>query len=187
MPKNVLRTRMLAARDRLGSDERLQAGSLILKALSALPEYKAAVTVALYAEFRGEVPTGQMIRQALASGKVVLLPAVVGNSLVFRCIEGEDDLAPGCFGIEEPKSSCRTIAPEAIDLFVIPGVAFDLKGNRVGYGKGYYDRSLHRFEAGGRLIGICYDFQLVDEIVGQPHDVIMDRVITERRVVPPCC
>ncbi len=187
MPKNALRTRMLATRDRLGSDERLQAGSLILKTLSLLPEYEAAATVALYAAFRGEVPTGEMIRQALAAGKEVLLPAVVGNGLVFRRIEGEGDLAPGRFGIEEPKACCSEVAPEVVDLFVIPGVAFDLKGNRVGYGKGYYDRSLHRFEASGGLIGICYDFQLVDEIVGQPHDVIMDRVITERRVVPPCC
>lgn len=176
---------MLASRQHLPEEEQLCAGSLIQEALVALPVYAAAATVALYANFRGEVPTSGLIRHGLAAGKVVLLPAVAERGLVFRQISGEADLLPGRFGIPEPVRSCKIFVPEAIDLFVIPGVAFDLQGYRVGYGRGYYDRALHRFESGGKLIGVCYDFQLVDEIVGEPHDVIMDWVITERRVVAP--
>ncbi len=178
---------MLATRKHLSREEQLRAGDIILTALTALPEYAAARSVALYAAFRGEVPTSELIRQALLAGKEVLLPAVIGHDLVFRRIVDETELVPGRFGIPEPNDSCPCRDLDSIDLFVVPGVAFDLNGYRVGYGRGYYDRTLHRYESGGRLIGVCYDFQLVEVIAGEPHDVIMDRVITERRVVPPYC
>jgi len=177
--------RMLAARDHLAEEERFRAAALIQASLTALPEYAAAGSLALYAAFRGEVPTAGMIREALSAGKKVLLPAVEKSGLVFRRIGCDADMVPGRFGIPEPGAGCRPAPVESIDLFVIPGVAFDLQGHRVGYGRGYYDRALHRFESGGKLVGICYDFQLVDEIAGEPHDVIMDRVITERRAVTP--
>lgn len=176
---------MLAARQHLPAEEQLRAGNIIQSALTALPEYAAARSVALYTAFRSEVPTTGLLRQALSVGKEVLLPAVVGHGLVFRRIRCETDLLPGRYGILEPDGSCPQQEPDSIDLFVIPGVAFDLSGHRVGYGRGYYDRALHRYESGGKLIGVCYDFQLVDVIAGEPHDVIMDRVITERRIVTP--
>lgn len=185
MPKSVLRTRMLATRKHLPTEEQLRAGHIIQSALVALPEYLAARSVALYAAFRGEVPTSGLIRQSLSAGKEVLLPAVIGHDLVFRVITDESELVPGRYGILEPNDNCPQQEPDSIDLFVIPGVAFDLNGHRVGYGRGYYDRTLHRYESGGKLIGVCYDFQLVEVIAGEPHDVIMDRVITERRVVTP--
>jgi len=176
---------MLATRHHLPAEEQLRAGDIIRSALTALPEYAAASSVALYAAFRNEVPTSGLIRQALSAGKEVLLPAVAGQGLVFRSIRCETDLVPGRYGILEPNDSCPQKEPDLVDLFVIPGVAFDLGGHRVGYGRGYYDRTLHRYESGGKLIGVCYDFQLVEAIAGEPHDVIMDMVITERRVVTP--
>lgn len=185
MPKNALRTRMLAERHHLSREKQLQAGSLIQASLTVLPEYSSAGTVALYADFRGEVPTSGLIRHALMAGKEVILPAVDKGGLVFRQLESEEDLVRGKYGIPEPDSGCPPRALEDIDLFVIPGVAFDLKGHRVGYGRGYYDKALHRFESRGKFIGVCYDFQLVELIAGEPHDVIMDKVITERRVVTP--
>jgi 5-formyltetrahydrofolate cyclo-ligase len=185
MPKSALRTRMLASRHHLLDREQVLAGDLIQGALTALPEYAAAGSVALYAAFRGEVPTAGLIRQALSAGKQVLLPAVEGDGLVFRRIDSDACLVRGKYGIPEPGASCQAVGLEAIELFVIPGVAFDLQGHRVGYGRGYYDRALHRFESKGKFIGVCYDFQLVEQIAGEPHDVIMDWVITERRVVTP--
>jgi len=175
----------LANRQLLPEDQQILAGGLIQSSLTALPEYASAGSVALYASFRSEVPTGGIIHHALSAGKEVLLPAVGRHGLVFRRISSETDLVQGSYGIREPGQSSPEVEPEAIDLFVIPGVAFDMHGHRVGYGKGYYDRTLHRFEYGGKLIGLCYDFQLVDVIAGEPHDVIMDRVITERRIVTP--
>lgn len=176
---------MLAKRHHLPEKEQLHAGDLIQASLTGLPEYAAAGSVALYAAFRGEVPTAGLIRQALAAGKKVLLPAVGASGLVFRQISSEACLVRGKYGIPEPGAMCRSVELETIDLFIIPGVAFDLQGHRVGYGKGYYDRALHRFESAGKFIGVCYDFQLVEQIAGEPHDVIMDWVITERRVVTP--
>lgn len=185
MPKKALRSSMLEARQRLSREEQDASAALMQVALTALPEYAAARSVALYASSHGEVPTGALISGAIASGKSVLLPAVTTQGLVFRRIATEADLVRGKYGISEPPPYCKAFEPAAIDLFVIPGVAFDLDGKRIGYGKGYYDKALHNLENSGKLIGFCYDFQLVDDIVGEPHDVIMDLVITERRVVAP--
>ena len=99
----------------------------------------------------------------------------------FRRVLGLGDLTPGRYGIPDP--SGVGWEPQLADLIVVPGVAFDLSGRRIGYGKGYYDRSLHRLEGSGRLVGFCYDFQLLQEIVGEPHDVTMDIIVTESRVV----
>jgi 5-formyltetrahydrofolate cyclo-ligase len=118
---------------------------------------------------------------ALASGKTLLYPAVVGEDLEFRRVCSLESLVPGKFGILEPQGD--PVDPAGADLIVVPGVAFDLCGRRIGYGKGYYDRSLHRLERSGRLAGFCYDFQLVQEIAGEPHDVTMDLIVTELRVV----
>jgi len=187
MPKSALRARMLEMRRHLPMEEQDRAARLIQVSLVSLPEYVAAASVAIYASIRCEVPTSGLIEHSLATGKAVLLPAVEAQGLVFRQIKNESELRRGALGILEPHPACPAQLPEAIDLFIIPGVAFDLAGNRVGYGKGYYDRVLHRLEAAGKFIGICYDFQLLDVIAGEPHDVIMDRVITERRVIPPYC
>ena len=99
----------------------------------------------------------------------------------FRRVSGLDELVPGRYGIPEPVGEVWD--PVRADVIVVPGVAFDLSGHRIGYGKGYYDKALHRLEGLGRLVGFCYDFQLVEEIVGEPHDVTMDFIVTELRVV----
>lgn len=185
MPKHTLRAQMIAMRHSLTAAEQLEAGMIIQKCICATPEYGAASSVALYAATHGEVPTKALINMALVTEKRVILPAVTGDELVFREICSESDFVTGLFGIPEPSSTCKRWQPADIDLFVIPGVAFDSDGRRLGYGKGYYDRALHLLEGSGRLIGICYDFQLVEKISHEPHDVIMDKVITERRSLPP--
>ena len=176
---------MLACRRGLAVAERRSASLRIQQTLLARPEFATARVVACYAAIHGEVETELIIRAALAAGKTVLLPAVAGEGLLFRRIADPAALRTGAFGIPEPAKHAAAIPAEEIDLFVIPGVAFDLEGRRIGYGKGYYDRTLHRLEGKGRMIGFCYDFQLVDEIAGEPHDVLIDLVITEKRVVSP--
>ncbi|HEY5975421.1 MAG TPA: 5-formyltetrahydrofolate cyclo-ligase, partial [Geobacteraceae bacterium] len=164
-----------------------RAASLVIQQqVMARPEFQAARTVALYVSIDGEVETAELVAAALAAGKTVVLPAVAGQSLVFRQVDATIGLVCGAFGICEPPTEAWIVPIANIDLFVIPGVGFDLAGRRLGYGKGYYDRALHAFEGAGRLMGICYDFQLVAEIVGEPHDVQMDLVVTEQRVVCPC-
>lgn len=85
----------------------------------------------------------------------------------------------------QPSAGCAATDPARISLIVVPGVGFDLSGQRIGYGKGYYDRVLHRLEGKGKLTALCYEFQLVDSLAGEQHDVNMDRIITERRIITP--
>jgi len=181
MPKRALRTETLARRREL-SAQQVSCQSLALQShFLALSEYQRAQVLALYAPIHHEVETSAVAEQALGAGKTLLYPAVQGSDMQFRCVRGLSELVPGRFGIPEPVG--ESWEPQLADLIVVPGVAFDRSGRRIGYGKGYYDKSLHRLEGSGRLVGFCYDFQLYDEIVGEPHDVMMDIIVTEIRVV----
>jgi len=181
MPKRALRTGTLARRREL-SPQQVSCQSLALQQrFLALPEFQRAKVLALYAPIHHEVETAAVAAYALATGKTLLYPAVEGSEMQFRRVRVLDELIPGRFGIPEPAGEAWE--PDAADLVVVPGVAFDLSGRRIGYGKGYYDKALHRLEGTGRLVGFCYDFQLFEEIVGEPHDVTMDIIVTELRVV----
>jgi len=185
MPKVLLRKTILARRLALSVSEQADAGTVIQDTFMALPEYLAAASVALYAPVNNEVPTEKVVRLALLAGKALYLPAVESGTMLFRRITSQNDLIIGRFGIMQPGPGCVAADPEAIEQIVVPGVGFDLFGQRIGYGKGFYDRALHRLEASGRLTAFCYEFQLVDSLAGEKHDVIMDRIITERRVITP--
>jgi 5-formyltetrahydrofolate cyclo-ligase len=154
--------------------------------LLRLPQFLDATSIALYAPIHGEVGTSLLHDQARMLGKAILYPAVTGHALVFRQVSALAMMAPGEYGILEPPSTAEAWAPANIDLIVVPGVAFDRRGYRIGYGKGYYDRTLHPLEGHGRLFGLCYEFQLLDEITVIPHDVRMDGIVTEHRVICPC-
>jgi 5-formyltetrahydrofolate cyclo-ligase len=139
--------------------------------------------IALYAPVDNEVLTSKVMVGALEAGKRIALPMVRGTSMQFREVCDPGCLRPGSFGILQPPESSPIVPLHEIDTVVVPGVAFDLEGRRIGYGKGYYDRIFHDWEGTGRLVGFCYDFQLVKEIVGEPHDVEMDVILTERRMI----
>lgn len=181
MPKRSLRAATLARRRELTRQQVASQSLALQQRFFELPEFQAAKVLALYAPIHHEVETDAVATAALASGKTLLYPAVVGDDLEFRRVCALDRLVPGRFGILEPQGD--PVDPAGADLIVVPGVAFDLCGRRIGYGKGYYDRSLHRLERSGRLAAFCYDFQLVEEIAGEPHDVTMDLIVTELRVV----
>ena len=185
MPKRKLRQMLLARRRELSTYAVLAASRLIQRAFLDSGAFAHAKVVALYSPIHNEVDTSEVLAEAQAIEKTVLFPAVAGQSLIFRRIGEFDQLREGTFGIAEPAESCQSYDPHTIDVIVIPGVAFDLHGKRVGYGKGFYDKTLHQLEGQGRLVGFCYDFQLVDNITNEPHDVKMDLLITEKRVVYP--
>jgi len=181
MPKRALRAATLARRREL-TPEQVSAHSLELqRRFLALPEYHRARVIALYSPIQHEAQTTLVAHEALSAGKSLLYPAVEGEDIQFRRVASLSELVPGRFGILEPTGEpCR---PCDADLIVVPGVAFDMFGRRIGYGKGYYDRSLHLLEGSGKLVAFCYDFQLSEAIVGEPHDVTMDLIVTELRVV----
>ncbi|BDV42356.1 5-formyltetrahydrofolate cyclo-ligase [Geotalea uraniireducens] len=185
MAKQLLRKTMLSRRKQHSAGELAEAGDRIQLTLIASPEFRAAQVVALYAPIHGEVATDKVMAAALAAGKTVLFPAVCDDSLRFVAVADHGQLQPGAYGIPEPCPTEGVVPVECADLVVVPGVAFDLGGRRVGYGKGYYDRAVHHLEGQGRLVAFCYDFQLVAEIAGEPHDVAVDRIITETRIIRP--
>jgi 5-formyltetrahydrofolate cyclo-ligase len=185
MPKHTLRREMLARRRAFAPADRDAASIIIQRTLVDSPAFEAARVVALYAPIHNEVATEEIFLAALSRGKEVLFPVVSGDHLLFRCAAGHGEICPGAFGIPEPMAACPLRDPAEADIIVVPAVAFDLAGQRLGYGKGYYDRTLHAMEGSGRLVGIIYDFQLVEAIAGEPHDVRVDVIITEKRVHSP--
>ncbi len=146
--------------------------TLCQKVLSTL-HWQQAETILLYHALPDEVDTSLLLEEALKTGKTVLLPVVNGENLDLRLYTGET--ATGSFAIEEPIGPLFT-AFEKIDLAIIPGMAFDGKGNRLGRGKGYYDRLLPSLSMAYKL-GICFPFQLVESIPAEVHDIKMDAVI----------
>jgi len=185
MPKQILRQMLLARRKSLSALEARTASIMIQQAFIATEEFGSAGRIGLYAPVHNEVETAEVFAEALATSRVAIYPAVRGESLEFRRVLSLSMLRKGAFGIPEPPEACEVFAPGTADLLVVPGIAFDMSGRRIGYGKGYYDRTLHSLEGTGKLVGFCYDFQLVETIAGEPHDVTMDLLITETRVVRP--
>lgn len=185
MPKQNLRHLMLAKRKALAGITGKLASRLVQQTFVATEEFAAASVIVLYAAVHNEVETADVLQAALATSKTVLFPAVSSEGLVFRRIENASALRKGAYGIMEPPAACIGYPPEVADLIVIPGIVFDLAGRRIGYGKGYYDRALHQLEGMGKLAAFCYDFQVMDEIMGEPHDVRMDMIVTETRVIRP--
>lgn len=185
MPKAMLRKSLLARRLALSALEKSAADTAIQDTFLAMPEYGAADSVALYFAANNEVSTEKIIDHAFLAGKELFLPAVEGGLMLFRRVASREDLVQGRFGIMQPSAGCAATDPAKISLIVVPGVGFDLSGQRIGYGKGYYDRALHRLEDKGKLTALCYEFQLVDSLAGEQHDVNMDRIITERRIITP--
>ena len=185
MPKRSLRQQMLARRRCLDATEYLAASLRAQRTFLATAEYGRAKALALYAPVHNEVDTSLVLSTSLDNGKRVFYPVVVGSSLEFRLVTSSGDLHAGAYGILEPAAGCPVMAVEEADVIVVPGVAYDLTGHRIGYGKGYYDKALHQLEGEGHLVGLCFDFQVVEALLGEPHDVKMDLVITDRRAIRP--
>ena len=140
--------------------------------------WQEAGTLLLYYPLSDEVDVRPLIKEAFESGKRVLLPVVKGEGLELYLYEGEDSLRKGAFGIMEPTG--EPFAEEnysEIQLALIPGMAFDRAGHRLGRGKGYYDRLLPKLKE-AKLTGICFPFQLLDDVPAEPHDISVQVVIT---------
>lgn len=150
--------------------------SSLLTKLEDYPAFVEAQTILMYYSLPDEVQTHLFIEKWKES-KRIILPVVIGDTeLELRCYTGKQDLKKGAFGIEEPSGKAFNDF-EAIDLAIIPGVSFDATGNRLGRGKGYYDRLLPKIKA--CKIGICYGFQVAEDIPADQFDYPMNEVFTE--------
>ena len=157
--------------------------------LMQLEEYRAAQTALWYLDCRSELRTRHALPQALASGKKIVIPYCTtddfgANKLGLWWLESTDELVVGKWKILEPPRDRwgepgKEIQPEQLDIVIVPGVAFSRVGGRMGNGQGYYDRLLYRVRLDCPLVGLCYECQLFDDLIVGPHDVFMDKVVTQ--------
>ena len=153
-----------------------------------MPAYRAAREVAAYLPVKNEVDAAIVARQTLADGKRLLLPRCRDDApglLDFGCVSCLSDVEPGRFGILEPRQAvCRPPEAFAPDLILVPGLAFDRLGRRLGFGGGYYDRLLAQpLAARAFSVGLAFAFQLVRELPADPWDRPVNAVVTERQTL----
>jgi 5-formyltetrahydrofolate cyclo-ligase len=182
--KEALRKRLAALRRSLSADARTERAHRACAALSAEPMFLQARSVLAYAPLRFELDPGTLLEQAWAQGKTVALPRVIPDTgeLALHAYRLGDDLEESGFGVREPLSSAPEIQPDAIDLVLVPGLSFDARGFRLGYGKGFYDRLLPRLPR-ARRVGLAFELSLLPEIPNEAHDEPVACVVTERRVL----
>ena len=154
----------------------LSLSAKIMERLEGADLFLRASCVAIYHALPGEVQTAGFIEKWYQE-KRLLLPVVKGDDLQLRLYSGKESVTAGAFGIPEPTEACPVVPEDEIDLILVPGVAFDRRCNRLGRGKGFYDRLLSTLNI--PKIGICYDFQLRDSIPVEPFDRKMDLIVTE--------
>lgn len=182
MEKAGLRENMRARRKALGIEAREPLQNLARENLLSMQEFQQAEWIYPFVSCRSEIDTIALIQALLEEGKhSVAVPRVTGENMEFVAIHSMKDLVPGAMQILEPVAGRVVTADEG--LMLMPGLAFDLQGNRVGYGAGYYDRYLEQYD-NSRLYKVAYafDFQIVDQIVAEEHDRRVDAIVTDSRI-----
>ena len=182
--KAGLRSKIRARLDEISAAGHEAASLKICLKLKAQPFFQKAASVLFFAPLPNEVDVWPLLEQSLAAEKTVALPFFDRdkNNYSARQIKNPaDEIVSGKFGVREPTSICVEIPPDRINLVLVPGVAFDLCGNRLGRGKGFYDRLLA--EIRGLKVGIAFDEQIVDEVPSEKLDVPMDFILTPTRCV----
>lgn len=198
MDKKELRKIKMHERDSLSRNETQALSDIITEKILSLKEYNETDTILTYVSCRSEVMTDSLILAALKAGKKVGVPKVEGDIMNFYYINGLDDLEAGYFGVREPKqhiisdtslsSGNRTADPLVSDpsgcLMIVPGLAFDTELNRIGYGKGFYDKYFlaHKDKSFVKC-GIAFDIQLCKKIEADRYDQPLDMLVTDTSVM----
>ena len=187
MEKKAFRKKIISLRDQLLPEEIRAKSSLIAAALYNLQVYRDAGAVMFFITFGTEVDTRPMVEETIKRGKLALAPKALPETrelIPSRVLDWDSDLVPGAYNIPEPgEDTLRPVKPETIDLLIVPGVAFDLKGNRLGYGGGYYDRFFPLLNKQTPLVALVFDLQILPEIPVDEWDRRVDIIISEKRVI----
>lgn len=190
MMKSEIRSWMMETRNNLSEEQRDQWNMQLLQKLADLKEYKACTKLFTYISFRSEPDTIGIIKLALKDKKQVYVPRVEGKRMQFYEIDGFDKLERSNYGILEPgmeeekRCSFETQGKETLNLMLLPGLAFDLKGNRIGYGGGFYDKYLSEFsKTHFYKIALTYEFQILDHINTSEYDKRADLLMTPERKI----
>lgn len=186
LDKKTIREDILRKRDSIDPEIRLKKDNMIMDKVLSSPDFEKANTILYFASFRSEVATLPHIEEALKRGKRIVLPKVdnIERRLILYEILDTKEIKPGFMGIPEPEA-----VPERqrdindVDLVIMPGVAFDPDGNRLGYGAGYYDKLLAGLRRDIPLIAIAYEEQIVNALPSEDHDVRVNKIVTDKRVI----
>ena len=182
MDKNEMRKAFLKKRSQLSKEEQIEKSNIIFEKLISTEEYKNAKTIFTFIDMGSEVKTVPFIEKAWADGKNVAVPiAKKDRVMYFVPLKSFDGLTRTKLGVMEPDEPIENqVFPDENTMFIVPGSMFDVNLNRCGYGGGYYDTYITEKNV-KNTIGICYDFQLVDEIPTEEFDRKLSRIITEKR------
>ncbi len=185
--KSEIRHKTLVRRDALSDEDRAEKSKRIMECLFEFANFLEAKNVLFYRNSGSEVVTEAMIRKALEREKIVALPWVdkkEGEILPLKIDNLDRDVRPGYRGIREPiPQRCKAIPVGNVHLAIIPGVAFDERGGRIGHGTGFYDRFIPRLDVTTRKVALAFECQIVPQIPMEPHDRHIDIIITEKRII----
>lgn len=191
--KKRLREKLLKKRDSIPQDQKTLKETAIKKRLFDLDVFSKAGGVLMYVSFRSEVDTRGSLQDIITSGKKLVLPVVDSRHKSLKLYEIKDtsELVPGYMGIPEPETrESRRVTLKDIDVVIIPGSGFDKKGNRLGYGGGYYDRllcyeskQLANVEHHIPTIALAFEEQIGTDIPAEPHDIKVDMIVTDERII----
>jgi 5-formyltetrahydrofolate cyclo-ligase len=183
--KDYLRKKLINKRKKLSKLDVNNKSLIIEKKLFNLDEFKNSNNILFYVSYDNEVYTHDMIKKCLSMKKNIIVPIsdLINKELILSKIERWDDLKKGSYNILEPtKKNENKINLKDIKIILIPAIAFDINGNRIGHGYGYYDKLLKKSN-NALHIGLAFDFQIVDRINFDKHDVPVDKILTEKRII----
>jgi len=184
--KDVIRKQVLGIRNKLSEDEVTALSECIFQNLRKNTFFTDAHNVMIYLDFKHEVKTDDIIEYCLGNGKKVYVPICIPETheISISRITGLDQLQSGHFGIREPfPENVRLSDSSLVDLVLIPGVAFDASGNRIGFGAGYYDRFMKRLRADAVKAALAYSFQIVGQVPADEYDIPADYIVTENETI----
>ena len=183
--KQELRKNLLEIRGKLSEKDVFEKSDSIKDSLFGMREFKEANSVLFYVSYDNEVYTHDMIKECMARKKRIVVPVSnkKNRSLILSKLDKWNDLNIGSYGILEPRvDKIKEISIDEIDLIVVPGVGFNERGRRIGHGKGYYDNLLKNSKK-AMHIGLAFEFQIVERIPVEKHDISVDKVVTEKRII----
>jgi len=180
--KKEIRNKMIKLRDAMSLEDKKIKDNKIFNKLINNDDFKKAINYFLFVSFRSEIETKTIINYLIDRNKNVFVPKVVGNIMKLYQIKSlEEDLEKGVMGIKEPKESLKELTDEKLDFILMPGLAFDNLGGRIGYGGGYYDKFLSSLDYLNAVpkIAIAYKFQVINHIPMNDYDIRVDNIITD--------
>lgn len=183
--KDFLRRELINKRKKLSKSEIIDKSRLIEKKLFELNEFNTSMNILFYVSYNNEVYTHDMIKKCLCMEKNIIVPIsdVINKELILSKINRWGDLEKGSYNILEPKKKCENqIFLDTINLIIVPAIGYDIKGNRIGHGFGYFDKLLKK-PNNAFYIGLAFDFQIIDNIQIEKHDISVNKILTEKRII----